>query len=212
MRVHWLDMVQVLDSSFPTGAYVHSSGLESFPKAVEALETVLQLRVEQSLARLELVFVHEAYHGDLADLDAYYETLQLAREPREASASVGTNLLRSASEVLSDVRVSRFLRDGPHRHHPLAFGAIAAACDMPIDVAMQTYAFGSLRAQVSAAQRLGWLGQREAQRILHRLKSSVRAAARTAAELNLDAAGAFVPMWDIASTMHERAAARMFAS
>ena len=212
MHVHWLDIVQILDSSFPIGAYVHSSGLESFPSAPEALETVLQLRVEQSLARLELVFVHQAYVGDLVDLDACYDTLQLTREPREASAAIGTSLLRSASEVISDVRVRGFLRDGPRHHHPVAFGAVAAACEMPPDLAMQAYAFGSLRAQVSAAQRLGWIGQRDAQSILHRLKSSVRAAARTAAELDLDAAGAFVPMWDIASMMHERADARMFAS
>jgi urease accessory protein len=212
MHVHWLDILQVLDSSFPSGAYVHSSGLESFPSATEALETVLQLRVEQSLARLELVFVHHAYDGDLVDLDAYYDTFQLTREPREASAAIGTSLLRSASQVLSDARVTGFLRNGRHRHHPLAFGAIAAACEMPDDLAMQTYAFGSVRAQVWAAQRLGWIGQREAQSILHRLKPSVTAATHTAAELDLDAAGAFVPMWDIASMTHERADARMFAS
>jgi urease accessory protein len=212
MRAHWLNIVHLLDSSFPTGAYVHSSGLESFPLAREALETVLLLRAEQSIARLELPFVHHAYAGDLADLDARYHTLQLVREQREASAAIGTSLLRSASEILSHVRVRGFLRDGPHRHHPLAFGVIAAACEMPADLAMQAYAFGSLRAQVSAAQRLGWIGQRDAQGILHRLKPSVRAAAQTAVELDLDAAGAFAPMWDIASMMHERADARMFAS
>jgi urease accessory protein len=212
MHVHWLDILQVLDSSFPSGAYVHSSGLESFPSGPEALESVLRLRVEQALARLELVFVHHAYHGDLVDLDAYYDTLQLTREPREASAAIGTSLLKSASEVLSDARVTGFLSDGPHRHHPLAFGAIVAACEMPADLAMQTYAFCSLRAQVSAAQRLGWIGQRDAQSILHRLKPSVTAATQTATELEVDAAGAFVPMWDIASMTHERADARMFAS
>jgi urease accessory protein len=212
MHVHWLDIVQVLDSSFPTGAYVHSSGLESFPSAPEAVEAVLLLRVEQSLARLELVFVQQAYVGDLVSLDVHYDSLQLAREPREASAAIGTSLLRSAGEILPDVRVREFLRNGPHRHHPLAFGAIAAACGMPVDLAMQTYAFGSLRAHVSAAQRLGWIGQREAQSILHRLKPSVRAAVQIAAELDLDLAGAFAPMWDVASMMHERADARLFAS
>ncbi|MBV9577251.1 MAG: hypothetical protein JO057_01535 [Chloroflexi bacterium] len=212
MQSHWLDIFHVLDSSFPTGAYVHSFGLESFAGAPDALETVLRLRIAQSLARLELVFVRYALTGDLVDLDARFHVLQLVREPRVASMAIGTSLLRSASDILSDGRVHEFLRHGVHHHHPIVFGAVAAACQMPVDLALETYAFGSVRGQVSAAQRLGWIGQRDAQRILHHLKPCVVAAAHTSRQTDLDAAGAFTPLWDIACMAHERAEARMFAS
>ncbi|HEY2594880.1 MAG TPA: urease accessory UreF family protein, partial [Chloroflexota bacterium] len=168
--------------------------------------------VEQSLARLDLVFVDHAYRVDLVELDRRYHVMQLVREPREASAAIGTSLLRSAADVLSDAGVGQFLRDGPHHHHSVAYGAVAAALDMPTELAMQSYALGSVRGQVSAAQRLGWIGQREAQRMLHRLKPSLLAAVADASSMNLDDVGTFVPTWDIAAMAHERADARMFAS
>jgi urease accessory protein len=212
MRTYWLDILHVLDSSFPTGGYAHSYGLESFSGAREELQDVLRLRVEQSLGHLELVFVLQAYTGDLVALDARYHTLQLIREPREASAAVGTNLLRSVTELLSHPRIQAFARDGEHRHHPIVFGAIAAALDLPHALAAEAYAFGSVRAQVSAAQRLGWIGQRQAQRVLQRLKPALTAAVEDASRMDLNEAGAFTPMWDIACMTHERADVRMFAS
>jgi urease accessory protein len=167
---------------------------------------------EQALARLDLVFVDHAYRVDLLELDRRYHVMQLVREPREASAAIGTSLLRSATDVLPDARVGQFLRDGRHHHHPVAYGAIACALEMPPELAMQAYALGSARGQVSASQRLGWIGQREAQHLLHRLKPSLLAAVVEAASLHLDEAGAFVPVWDIAAMAHERADARLFAS
>ena len=192
-RLHWLTVLHVLDSSFPTGAYVHSTGLESIAVGGEALASVLRLRIEQSLARLELVFMLHAYTTDLLDLDRRYHALQLVREPREASAAIGTSFLRSVTDIVPDTRVSDFLRAGGHRHHPIAFGAVAAALDAPPTLAAEAFAFGSIRSQVAAAQRLGWIGQREAQRVLHQLKPDLVAAVATASDLELDDAGAFAP-------------------
>ncbi len=212
MQPHWLDFFHILDSSFPTGAYVHSAGLESIAGGRDALESLLRLRIEQSLARLELVFVLNAYTRDLLDLDARYHALQLVREPREASAAIGTSLLRSVTDVVADARVDHFLRAGRFRHHPIAFGAVAAALAVSPMVAAEAFAFGSARSQVAAAQRLGWIGQRAAQQVLHRLKPDVAAAVASASQCEVEDAGAFAPAWDIACMSHERADVRMFAS
>jgi urease accessory protein len=212
MQPHWLDLLHILDSSFPSGAYVHSAGLESIAGGREALESLLRLRIEQSLARLELVFVLNAYAQDLVDLDQRYHALQLVREPREASAAIGTSFLRSVSDLVPDVRVGHFLRAATYRHHPIAFGAVAAALDVSPALAAEAFAFGSVRAQVAAAQRLGWIGQREAQQVLHHLKPDLVAAVATAWEIDVEDAGAFAPAWDIACMAHERADVRMFAS
>jgi urease accessory protein len=154
----------------------------------------------------------QAYTTDLLDLDERYHALQLVREPREASAAIGTSFLRSVSEVVPDPRVSRFTSAGKYRHHPIAFGAVAAALDVPPRLAAEAFAFGSVRSQVAAAQRLGWMGQREVQQVLHRLKGDVSAAVATATQLDIERAGAFAPAWDIACMAHERADVRMFAS
>ena len=213
MRSGWLDALHVLDSSFPTGAYVHSFGLEALaPGNAARLQSALALRVQESLARFELVFLLHAYTEDLVDLDERLHAMLLVREPREASALIGTHLLRAVCDLFDRPRTRAFLAEGRHHHQPVAFGAVAADLDLEPQRAAEAYAFGAVRGQVAAAQRLGWLGQRDAQRVLHALKPAVSAAAADAGRLSLADAGAFAPAWDIACMAHERAFARMFAS
>jgi urease accessory protein len=206
----WLDVLHVLDSAFPTGAYAHAAGLESL--APRDLQPALELRLEESIGRLELVFLLHAYSHDLVELDHMLHASLLVREPRDASTVVGTSLLRSVCEILPDQRLAAFLAQGTHHHQAVSFGAVASALDMEPQLAAQAYAFNSMRALVSAAQRLGWIGQRRAHRMLHELKPSCVAAAGQAAAMTLEEAGAFAPLWDLASMRHEHAAVRMFAS
>jgi urease accessory protein len=206
----WLDTLHVLDSAFPTGAYVHASGLESLEP--HDLKTAFPLRLEESIGRLDLVFLLRAYTGDLVALDELLHASMLMREPRDASSAVGTSMLRSVCDILPDQRLADFLACGTYHHQAVVFGAVACALDMEPQLAAQAYAFTSLRALVSAAQRLGWIGQRLAQRMLHELKPSCVAVARLAEQIPLDEAGAFAPLWDLASMRHEHAPARMFAS
>jgi urease accessory protein len=211
--MRWLDALHVLDSSFPTGAYAHSFGLEQLaPRGVAQLQDALALRLEESLARLELVFARHAFTHDLVELDERLHVLLAVREPRDASALIGTHLLKAALDLVDDPRLDRFMRVGRHHHHPIAFGALGALLDVPADLTAEAYAFATLRGQISAAQRLGWLGQRDAQRVLHALKPAVRSAVDRSNQLELDEAGAFAPAWDIACMTHERARVRMFAS
>jgi urease accessory protein len=217
--MRWLDALHVLDSSFPTGAYVHSLGLETLAPPLHELQAALARRLDQTIARLELVYLLHAYTDELVQLDDRFHATQLTRETREASSLIGKNLLRSAANVWAEAqpvgaiaRVAAFECEGRYHHHPVAFGAVAAALELPQRLAAEAYAFGALRGQVSAAQRLGWLGQRDAQRLLHALKPGIQSAVEHATTLELREAGAFAPAWDIASMVHERSRARMFAS
>jgi urease accessory protein len=208
-----LDLLHLADSSFPTGAYAHSAGLETLAlRTSSELERHLQLRVRESLGRFELVFLLHAYHDELVGLDARYHTMVLPREVREASSQVGTQLLRAACDLFAGARLHEFLVDGAHHHHPIVFGAVAAALEVPPMDAAGAYALQSTRALISVAQRIQRLGQRDAQRVLHGLKPDIRAAVDTASGLRLEEAGAFTPIWDLASMAHERAPARLFAS
>ncbi|MBV9357282.1 MAG: hypothetical protein JO023_17365, partial [Chloroflexi bacterium] len=191
----WYDLLHVVDSSFPTGAYAHSAGLESLGvRDADGLSGLLETRIEQPLGRLDLVFLLHAGTGDLVELDARLHTMLIARETRAASAQIGTALLRATCELRAEPRLVEFLQAQTPHHQPVAFGAVMRAFAIPSRLAAASYAFHSVRSVVSAAQRLGILGQRDAQRLLHALKPAVAAAVSLAAGLGLDDAGAFSPL------------------
>ena len=211
--MRWLDFLHLVDSAFPTGAYAHSSGLETLGS--RDLFDSLTLRLRETLGRFELVFLRyalDANGDDLLALDARFDSMLLPREARQASALIGTALLRGACELFDADRLRQLQARAKYRHQAVVFGAIAGTLDVPGHVAAQTYAFNAMRSQISAAQRLGWLGQRAAQQMLNSLKVEVYAAVQMAAELEVDQAGACAPAWDIASMAHAYAPARMFAS
>ncbi|GAC1323544.1 MAG: urease accessory protein UreF [Chloroflexota bacterium] len=215
MQPCWLDILQVLDSAFPTGAFAHAAGLEtlSLPdRSAASIQLAVDERIRTTLGRFELVFVVHARTDDLRSLDDALDTMLLVRETREASAVVGRSLLNSTRGLVDSQRLAAFRRAAYHAHHAVVFGAVAQALEMTEQASVESYAFGAVRSLISAAQRLGWLGQTEAQRILHTLKPTIRAAVDEAHTLELADAGAFAPRWDLAAMVHERAPRRMFAS
>jgi urease accessory protein len=214
-----LDLLQIADSAFPTGAYVHSGGLEWLAQRGPLdLDALLRLRLRESLGRLELVFVYGAHRTEpddsaaLASLDRRLQAMLLPRETRAASSQVGRRLLSTAADLFDDRRLRELHRVAPHCHQAVAFGVVARVLGVPARTAAEVYAFQAVRGQVSAAQRLLRLGQFEAQRLLHRLKPAVAGAAAEAERLPLEQAGAFAPLLDVAAMGHERAPVRLFVS
>src|SRR5438093_4537682 len=84
-----LDLLQITDRSFPTGAFVHSHGLEWLIKnQTVTLEAVLEMRLKEQLAHFELVFLVQAYEMAPVDLDERFQAMVLPRESRESSMQV----------------------------------------------------------------------------------------------------------------------------
>jgi urease accessory protein len=208
-----LDFLHLVDSAYPTGSYVHSLGLESLtPFSGVELERLLRLKVQETLARLELVYLRAAFDGDLRELSERLDTLLVARESRDASAQVGRRLLEGALRSRAIPRLEVLLESGSVAHSPVVFGAVASELGVEADVACATYAFQCLRGLVAAAQKLSRLGQIEAQRVLDRLKPDIDAAVVTSSQIETLHAGAFSPVWEIASMGHAFAPRRLFVS
>ncbi|HEY3118140.1 MAG TPA: urease accessory UreF family protein [Chloroflexota bacterium] len=208
-----LDLLQVVDRSFPTGAFVHSAGLEWLAgEKLLSLQDVLRLRLSEQLGRFELVFLLRAYEGNAVALDARYHARLMAREAREASSQVGRQFLENGVDLFDDAELGAFAARTPHAHYPISFAVVARALEIPIQGAALTYAFQTVRGQVSAAQRLTRLGQTEAQRLIHSLKPAIEDAVAIARETPLELAGGFAPILDIAAMAHERQPVRLFVS
>ncbi len=208
-----LDLLQITDRSFPTGGFVHSHGLEWLVKHEPvSLESVLRMRLQEQLGHFELVFLVQAYEHDAENLDGRFHAMLLPLESREASMQMGRQFLRNACDLFGLPALEAAAERLPCCHYPVVYGVVAQALGMAPRTAALTYAFQSVRGQISAAQRLTRLGQTEAQRILHRMKPLIGEAVATALWYPLEDAAPFVPLLDIASMAHERAEVRLFVS
>jgi urease accessory protein len=208
-----LDLLQIADRSFPTGSFVHSHGLEWLAKQPSFdLASVLQMRVHEQLVRFELPFLIKSYTLEAVELDARFHAMLLPRESREASLQVGRQFLRNARDLFPALAECDQADRLPYGHYPIAFGIVAHALGIAAPSAALVYAFQSVRGQISAAQRLTRLGQTEAQRLLHGLKPALRDAVQQALAYPIEEAIPFMPLLDIASMAHERAAVRLFVS
>ena len=240
--MRWLPfLLQTTDSLFPTGAYAHSAGLESLVQLglvtdAPTLAAFLRAHALPALARYELPYLgfarEAAAQGDeeaLVALDREYGAGKLAREARDASASIGTQRLRMLLRLpmLSDTRdgenhgaalaVARAfgaaVARGEARGHAAVVGGVQArVLGVPVDAAMAAYGYGSLAGFGSAALKLIRIGQEGVQAVLADALGQMEETVRTARGVAREDAGWSDPLWEIAAARHERAFARLFIS
>ncbi len=211
-----------LSPAFPVGGFAYSHGLET---AVDAglvrdgasLQNWIEALMAAGSIRQDAVLLVSACRAVLAfDADALAEANDLAlalcpsRERRLETAAMG-NAFVTALRAAWPSAVSPIM-PAPDVAYPTALGAAVGAARLPLGPALEAYATAFAASLVSAALRLGAIGQTDGQRVTARLIPAVRALAAHAVQAGLDDLGGCAFRSDLAALQHETLYSRLFRS
>lgn len=213
-----------LSPGFPVGAFAYSHGLEwavecgDVKDAATLREWLTDLFVFGS-AHNDCILLAESFRaaqaGDAARLDEV-NALAVALAPSQERHLETVAQGNAFAAAMRDVWPSAML-DGLNARtdeiaYPVALGAAIAGHDLPLASSLETYALAFASNLVSAALRLGAIGQTDGQRVLAGLIPHIRECAQFAAQSTLDDLGGAALRSDIASMKHETQYSRLFRS
>jgi urease accessory protein len=219
-------LLQMTDSMFPSGAFVHSEGLETYVQRgmiskAEELGAFLKSRLLEGSAKLDMVALHRAIslykESDslaLHDLDECLSAMKTVYESREASERIGRQMLRSVLAFHPDEFLSLYqqaIEAGKMRgHQSISFGLIAGSFQIDKATALSAYGYMLIAGQVSAGVKLMRMGQTQAQALIHQSQGIIAQAVDIA--LSRYELESFTPALDIAAMQHEYLFRRLFNS
>ncbi len=223
-----LFLLQLANSSFPTGAFNHSYGFESWfsdgtVHDARSFEVACRDWLVYCLARSEGIAVARACEmarlGDtegLLDLDSRVAALKLSRESREASSMTGQALLNAYLDIFGRPGLEHYaaaVRDGSvEGHHSVIFGAICGGNDITCTDAVLTFLQAAVSGLAGVASRLIPLGQVETQRIITHAGLPIQELSRTAVDSDVDEMNTATVSLEMASMQHETLQTRLCIS
>jgi urease accessory protein len=209
-----------LSPAFPVGAYAYSHGIEW---AVEAgdirdaatLAAWLQDLAEHGAPWLDVSLFAAAHRaaGDPAALRAVNElaiALAGAAERRLETTAQGTAFVAAARAAWPCAALDAFGADPVA--YPVAVGAVAAGHGIALAAAAPAFALAALGNLVSAATRLGVIGQTDGQKLIAALTPVLADMAARALLEAPDDCGACAFRSDMAAMKHETQYSRLFRS
>jgi urease accessory protein len=207
-----------LSPAFPVGGFAYSGGLE---RAVHdrlvtdagQLGLWLDALVASGAWWNDAVLLSEAWrsHDDAARLYAVRSLAESLAGSAERHAEIilqGEAFVTAAAAWPHPV----LARLGAGPPYAVAVGAVAGAHGIDLESTLAAFLHAVASQAVSAAIRLGVLGQRHAVEVLAGLEGPILHAAKVAAESTLDDLGSATVIADIATLRHETQYSRLFRS
>ena len=220
-----LPLLVWLSPSFPVGAFAYSHGLEwaveagDINNAATCQSWISDLLVHGSGYNDAIIVAatHRAITGrDSAALGEVAE-LAAAMQPsseRHLEATAQGNAFLTAARAAWEVPSLALLKsawDGDVAY-PVAVGVLSAGHGITLPTTLDAFLLAFSANLVSAAVRLGPIGQTDGQRILAALMPTIRETAKRASDSTLDDLGSTAFRSDLASLRHETQYTRLFRS
>lgn len=214
-----------LSPAFPVGAFAYSHGLEWAVEAGDIVDAaslrdwladLLEFGAQRSDAILFSAAFRAAAIADwsaLIDVNELAVTLTISAERRLETTAQGRAFVAAARGPW-DCEPLRRLEQAPDGRiaYPVGVAAAASGNGLPLQASLEAFILAQAANLVSAALRLGPIGQTDGQKILASSLPQIRGLAREARCANLADLGGSAFRSDIAAMRHETQYSRLFRS
>lgn len=208
-----------LSPAFPVGAFAYSHALEwavecGDVRDAASLSAWIDDLIHLGSARNDAVLV-AASHRAARDASALQEINELAlalapsRERRLETAQQGTAFVTAMRTSWPCAALDALEGEAAY---PVALGAAAGAYDLPLAATLEHFLLAFTANLVSAAVRLGPIGQTDGQRVTAAALPAITETARFALHSTLDDLGSATIRADLFSMQHETQYSRLFRS
>ncbi|WP_025026903.1 urease accessory protein UreF [Caldalkalibacillus mannanilyticus] len=223
-----LSLLQLSDSNFPSGAFSHSFGLEtyiqeqvisdkkSFSKALFVYIRKQLTFVDGLACRFAFEALEQQEFDHFFKLDQLVYASSLAEETRLGNQRIGEQMAKLCYELYPSSTLQKYLQQIKEKkaygHSAFVFAAVAHHLQVTKETAVQTYMYTAVSSLVQNAVRGIPLGQTDGQKILVEIQPLIVKAGLRIFTLVEEDLGAISPGLEIAQMRHERLPVRLFMS
>jgi urease accessory protein len=221
-------LLQLCDSNFPSGAFSHSFGLETYIQEnkivskdtfYEAVYQYLQTQfmyTDGLACRLAFEALESGHIQQLWQIDQELVALASAKETRAGSMRVGKQLVKIMGELYNNqtLKTYEFMIKAKrvHGHSALVFAIVCYELNIDLPLTLSSYLFTTASSLIQNGVRSIPLGQTDGQKLLAELHPTFTQLVSKILNLSKDSFGAGAPGLEIAQMRHEELSVRLFMS
>ncbi|MFS0691146.1 urease accessory protein UreF [Sporosarcina sp. 179-K 8C2 HS] len=228
MTENLLPLFQLCDSTFPTGAFSHSFGMETYiqKNKIHDQKTFMQwvtTYVNEQLAYSDGIACKICYEAletreqnRIWDMDQLLYAQNIPEETREGTRMIGERMLSLVNTLYDIPLLSEYadrIRDQRASGHPaIVFTVLSHHLGVSSNSTILYYLYSSVSSLVQNAVRSIPLGQTAGQKVIQELQPVLMETTKKIQQLDIEDFGAVSPGLELAQMQHERVGIRIFMS